>query len=282
LSSTPTDRFLARLHPSARAAVEAQAGAVIEDMRKHEPPPSSAPAAAPRARRGQSQTFRRGRAPEPRKREAEEVWAERRIKKLRDQGWAKTDLFLIPRWAWDLGAKCRADRTGRTLWWNLTQCGNRAAVGAIRAAMFGGRRGWHSPFAIKTGTLGLLLTRLAVASGRKSKWRYELNDVARNALCALLYDGATKHTPSLSAISGRHRSDGSLDNGQIGYLQALQQAGLIQRFQVRRCENDPSCNLYRVIGHSAYATDEQLRELAALQEASWLLEEPPSARPPPS
>ncbi len=173
----------------------------------------------------------------------------------------------------------------RACWLELSKTRNRAAIGALRAAAFGGRRTWRSAYAHRVYVLGLVLCALYRPSRRKGKFRHVIEGIPREALCALLRDPRTGHVPSLSALRGVHRPDGSLDNGQIGYLDALELAGFLTRVQRQKPsaahpDITPSCNQYWIVGHSAYLSAAGLVESLALIADADSIERPFSRGPP--
>jgi hypothetical protein len=204
-------------------------------------------------------------------------WLERRRAKFRAAG---HDSITFARAQWQESATMEGDPSGRAAWMYLARCKNRVAVGAIRRAAFAGGRTWSNPRTIHIINLGLAIVANAAATRRKGKWRNCIEGVPREAFAKLLRNPHTLHVPSITALTGVHRSDGDLDNGQIGYLTALERAGLLYRQQLRRCADDPSCNLYWVASHSAYVGGDQLAELLQLIEDSYTLERPPSRAPP--
>lgn len=195
------------------------------------------------------------------------------------------DLFrVIPREVWELAARCMGSR--RAAWYELCRCGNRAAVGAIRRAAFGGRRGWPSSYALRVIVLALCELKISQPTrGKRGRWAYNFDGVPIDALRWLLRDPHSGRVPSKSAMSGRHRSNGDVDNGQIGYLRALEAVRFHRRFQRERPtrwnpDRKPSCNTYWIIGHSAYLFGAALVETLQLVSEADQLEQPLSRGPP--
>lgn len=152
---------------------------------------------------------------------------------------------LIPFKLWLLCAMVIADRSGRAARAELAKLKNRAAAGAILRASIAPeqraeRRSWADLRTRRIAALGLAIVHLAQPTRRRDQWGGGIvRGIARGALCALLRDVMDRRptaTPSVSALRGVHRPGGSADNGQIGYLDALEAAGLLYSQQLPASE----------------------------------------------
>lgn len=268
LPHPPSDAtFRGKLSASARRFLEQQEGATSAPELKAPTAPSSAPASLPPAP-ASSRAARPARNLEHDTYQRDLRWLDRRRRQLADDPRAPKAFTVIPRDVWRLTTACMGSR--RATFLELGRVRNRAAIGALRSAAFaGGARGWSSSYAHRVLVLGIAFTALCKPSQRKGRFRYVLEGIPREALCALLRDPHSDHTPSVSALRGRHRDWGTVENGQIGYLDALEAVGFLTRVQRQRPPDfAPSCNQYWIVGHSAYLFGEALeRSLRFIEEA---------------
>jgi hypothetical protein len=163
------------------------------------------------------------------------------------------DRPIIPRELWIRSQLIVDDK--RTAEFFLSECANDLLIGAIRNAArvpladgttrytFADRR------ARVIVALGLALWEL----GTETK-HLEFSRLTRGVnRCALLLlvrdphgqDPFCTHCdnthPSVAALTGIHRADGTLETGQIGWLRALEDAGAIERYQIRNPEAIRRC-----------------------------------------
>jgi len=267
--------------------------------------PAPTPAPRSRARRRQAQALApRSAPPEPSKaraararRNADHV-SRHRQKFLRRHGGDDAPP-TIPRELWIQVQLMAADK--RTTEYYLSECPNLALVGAIRngarAPLGDGttRYTFADRRARVIAALGLAIWQLG-RDTRHLEFSRLTRGVNRCALALLVRDphGGDPHCkacgnthPSFSALTGVHRDGGTLSNGQIGWLRALEQAGAIQRYQLRhpaaiaRCcqawelgERGYPCAWYWSLGmlhHPDEFTDAELARFAALRELALQL-----------
>lgn len=162
----------------------------------------------------------------------------RRLRELQERLSLTGAPRLIPR---AIVVMCRtilADATGAAGKIYLRRCSNRVYAGAVATAAFvpcagGCRYDWADSRARAIVALGCALQALSVPTRRRGCWTHVVRGVTQGALCALLANPfAPERRPSRSALAGVHRSDASLDNGQLGYLRALQAAGALYAQQL--------------------------------------------------
>lgn len=210
-------------------------------------------------------------------------WLEKRRAELGARKGAPPAFAVIPREVWALCESCMGSQ--RATWLELMRTKNRAAIGALRKGAFAGRRNWQSSYAHRLLVLGIGLTALYKPSARKGRFRHVIEGIPREALCALLRDPHTGHVPTVSAMRGVHRPGGNVENGQIGYLDALEAVGFLTRVQRQKPSRErpdikPSCNQYWIVGHSAYLSAEALLySLQLIEDADEI--DRPFARGPP-
>lgn len=150
-------------------------------------------------------------------------------------------LRCIPRSVWIGSREMMADLTGTAARIHLKQLNNPVAAGAIaKAALVPREDGstvytWADARARKIATLSVALFKLGAPTRRKGPFTTVVRGVTRGALCALLEDPYDGSRPGLSALSGRHagrQRESTLENGQLGYLTALELVGFMYRQQV--------------------------------------------------
>jgi hypothetical protein len=238
---------------------------------------SSSSSSSPASR---SSSLRKRRA-----RKTDEEWIESRRRKLGPRSPTEPEAFtvVIARKTWRASWVRRGDHSGRAAWLSLCQAKNRAAAGAIRRAALAGRRTWSSSYALNVLTLGLALLELSHATRRKSRWRNILDGIPIGALQELLRDPVSGKVPHRNSISGTHRPHATLQNGQLGYLRALELAGFCYTQQRRRCEHDPSLNTYWIVSGQgiAYCGAAGARVLLELIDLSYEIEHSQPGRAPP-
>jgi hypothetical protein len=189
---------------------------------------------------------------------------------------------LIPKDTFVASRLRMGDLSGFAIRAAFRRCRNKVAIGAIRnAALVPDEHGrarytWADERARAVATLGLALLELSIPTARVGTWGAIVRGIPRGALCALLSTPWEPDKPkSVSALVGTHRPDGSLQNGNIGYLRALIEAGFCYRQQlpaadVKRFEKCwPSgypSNRYWIVGDTPTSplSDETKRRLLAL------------------
>lgn len=209
---------------------------------------------------------------------------------------------FIPRTHWVMARDILADPSGEAVRVWFRRMRNKIAVGAIRAAALAPcsdgttLRTWSDERARNVAALGLALTRLSVPTHRKGGWTGLVRGVPIGALRSLLTSPwEAGKRPSRSTLSGTHRRHGDHRRGQAGYLNALEQCGLlyVQQLPADQCEpwevcgpSGYACNRYWVVTEHPYLplSDARRRELIALHESGWdaALERPRRSTPPPA
>lgn len=173
---------------------------------------------------------------------------------------AGRDLEHIPRIVWERSWQQVSDRTGRAIREGFRREGNTRAKAVIaKAALCIGddqlaRYSWADMRARRIAALGLALLALAKRTRRRDCWGGGIvKGISRGALAALLRDvhepraivdgngrrRRSKGTPAITTLAGTHRTDGTPQNGQVGYLRALQAAGLFYRQQLPEGVGEP-------------------------------------------
>lgn len=159
---------------------------------------------------------------------------------------------LIPRAVLVMTRTIVADATGGAGKMYTRRMSNRVYAGAVMTAAFvpfdglsakrmllGGAAGgafrysWADTRARCIVALGCALHALSAPSRRQGRWNRSVRGVTRGALCALLANPfEPERRPSISALVGTHRVDGTLESGQVGYLRALELAGALYAQQL--------------------------------------------------
>jgi hypothetical protein len=143
---------------------------------------------------------------------------------------------VIPTTVWLMAAHVVSDRTGAAGRHYLSQVKNLPAAACIRRAAGLSGRGWVSLRARRIVALGLFLNGLARYTRRSgSAWNGCVMGVPREALRAAIADCHArpgKERPSINAIAGTHRRAARSDKGEVGYLRALEAAGLLYSQQL--------------------------------------------------
>lgn len=150
-----------------------------------------------------------------------------------------------------------ADPSGKAARLSLEACNNRRAVRSIRyAATSGGIRDLSRSRARMIVALGLTMVALATARGDDPDYGFLLRGIPQAAFRSLLRNPFTGAWPSLNALIGIRGADASIENSGLGYIRALEQAGLFRVEQpsvadVPRNERLGSHALarYHVVGH---------------------------------
>lgn len=230
-----------RSQPDGDTPLEAPRGPVEAPSRtrplRSSEEPSARRRSAPTAR---EQRRRRGRTRE-RQAKADSRYLQRLEHRMRSGGWEGLPPRPIPRHVWIRAQHVLADRSGRAANIYLAQQKNRIAAQLIRRAALvperdyvaGGycyRYAWADSRARMVAALGLSLLALARRTRRKGVWHGLCRGIPRGALCALLtdpYDRRPEAQPSLSGLDGRHRPWGSWESGEVGWLRALREVGLV-------------------------------------------------------
>lgn len=182
---------------------------------------------------------------------------DRVMAKIRSAGGdAKAIVTAIPAHVWRMSWSIVADSSGHSAIMHLARCPNRAlAGGVLKAAMNRGRYSWASMRARRICALGLVYGALAKSTARRGPWGSLVMGFTRGAFAALLRDPMDpdheRGTPALSTVFGVHRTDGTPENGEAGYFQALRDAGVVYRQQLPKGEAY-ACETY---GPSGYATN---------------------------
>jgi hypothetical protein len=192
---------------------------------------------------------------------------------------------LVPREIWAMCREIVGDASGHAARIWLGRQRNKVAVGAIRAAALEPLpdgttvRTWTDERARRIAALGLALVRLARPASRRGKWTGLVRGVTRGLLCRLLGSPwESDRYPSLGALRGT-----SHDGARIGYLDALERAGLCYRQQLPVSRVEPweiwrtrtgearASNRYWVVGMipTAPLADAEKQRLVALHHAGW-------------
>lgn len=191
------------------------------------------------------------------------------------------------------------DESGRAARIYLRRARNKVAVGCIRLAALvpvgQGRslRSWADYRARAIAALGLALLQLEVPTRRKGPWEGVVRGIPQGAFLALLSNAwklergsngeLRRRRPSRAALSGTHRRDADLQNGQQGWLRALELAGFCYAQQLPAKDVEPfercwtsgyATNRYWIVTSipTRPLSDEQKLELMALHEAGRLVE----------
>jgi hypothetical protein len=156
----------------------------------------------------------------------------------------------IPRHVWLTCMCLLLDGSGKFAKAVLRKISNKVFVGAVRDAALaplpgdaGDRYDWSDKRARYVLAIGYAIHSMAYQTNRRG-WSGLCRGLGRHALLTLVRDPfrATREPwcetcqhrhPSVSALSGTHRADGSLETGQIGWLRALEEAGAISRQQFK-------------------------------------------------
>jgi hypothetical protein len=209
---------------------------------------------------------------------------------------------FIPRTHWVMARDILADPSGEAVRVWFRRMRNKIAVGAIRAAALAPcadgttLRTWSDERARRVAALGLAFVRLSVPTHRKGGWTGLVRGVPIAAFRALLTSPwEAGRRPSRTALTGTHRRLGDHRRGQAGYVNALEQCGLlyVQQLPADQCEaweacgpSGYACNRYWVVTEHPFVplSDARRRELMALHESGWdaVLERPRRSAPPPA
>lgn len=144
---------------------------------------------------------------------------------------------IIPERVWKMAWSVVGDASGQAARAYLRTCKNKPAAGAIvRACENGGRYSWAQLRARRIAAFGLALVELGALTKRQGPWASIVMTVGRGAFCALLRDpyerDHARGTPATTTLFGKHRADGTVENGQLGYFKVLRAAGLCYRQQL--------------------------------------------------
>lgn len=263
------------------------------------------------------------------------------MKERADRGGIAVDPTVIPLDVWLTSWAVVADETGAALRAAFKFARNTAAKeNALRAALCvtsgGVARYRFSRDRRSRCIAATALNMLALAKPTKVKGAYgggEVLGVPRGAFCELLRDvndpreaerqdlsqpcpvcyrdERCSHTrapgvPAVNTVFGRHRVDGTAEGGEVGYWQALYEAGFGYSRQLPPSEAEPvelafgphATNRYQICASKPESCPERIRAtllarlglLVALQEGPRALEAelkrlpgipPPEGRPPP-
>jgi hypothetical protein len=285
--------FWEKLSPRAQRALErqgVQAGETIP------PPPalpslsSSAPPPNRESRRALEQLERRPRRSSQYERDKLQLLRDgRRMQKLRATiesrgGDCSGGVLpvLIQRSVLVLCRTIMGDPSGFAVRAAFRRTRNKVAVGAIRQAALvpdaegTARYTWADERARCVAALGLALLELSVPTARVGTWSGIVRGIPRGALCALLSSPwEPDRRKSVSSLVGTHRADGSLQNGKVGYLRALIEAGFCYSQQLPAADVQPferlwpsgyASNRYWIVGETPTAplSDATKRELLEL------------------
>lgn len=148
-------------------------------------------------------------------------------------------LRCIPTAVWIMCREILADRSGQAVRLYLKREPNKVAVGCILQAALVPLEGggylhtWADDRSRKIAALGLALLHLSVGTLRKGPYTSIVRGFTRGAFRALLADPfEPENKPALTTLSGVHRRGGSVQNGQLGYLTALERSGFMYRQQI--------------------------------------------------
>ncbi len=149
-------------------------------------------------------------------------------------------LIGIPSHVWKMCAVILADPSGRAIRGYARKFGNKVAVGAVMAAALVPGDGtqrytWLDERARYIVALGFALIELSRATKKRGPYTRLVMGIPMGALRALVanpWDRERK--PSRSAMAGTHREGGCMEDGQVGYMKALREAGLFYAQQVPR------------------------------------------------
>lgn len=270
--------------------------------------PETAPSRAERreakaAERSSRPSKRPGRRPSKRELERDSQAARQRRRDLADQRHidrirkrlelhgctlGREGFRLIPRHVWLMCWDILADPSGRSARIWLRRERNKIAVGCIRLAALAcdgagdGRYTWTDERARRICALGLALCALAIPTRRRGPWQSIVRAIPRGALLALLASPwETDRKPSMTGLVGTHRPGATMESGQVGYLLALELAGLCYAQQLpasqvaahERCwPSGYASNRYWIVTSTPTApeSDDTKRVLLALHEAGRL------------
>jgi hypothetical protein len=257
----PPDRasFWDQLSPKARSVLESQGvGTVPPPAPASTPPPGRAlpfwSSSRPENRSVRRASAQLERKPEPRSdkyvtqlqrdnRRMNELRAsiERRGGDLRGGGPIMLPVSLLVQ-----SRSLTGDASGTAIRIRMRQCRNKVAVGAIRAAALvpqsdgTTRYTWADERARRIAALGFALLDLAVPTVRKGRWDAIVRGIPQGAFCMLLASPwEPSRRPSRSALVGRHWAGGRLQDGQVGYLRALHEAGFCYAQQLPAAQVEP-------------------------------------------
>lgn len=144
---------------------------------------------------------------------------------------------------WDLISDILSDPSGRAVRIHVGRARNVVALGALRLAALGldahgyPRRSFASAYARHVFALGLSMLQLCADTKRKGRYRSVVRGFTFGAWLAMLRDPWTGKQLHQNTLSGRHRSWASLERSQLGYLDALREAGFLYWQQLPG--NDP-------------------------------------------
>lgn len=124
----------------------------------------------------------------------------------------------------------QADESGRSLQWWLDTCVNKMFVQRLlESALVPLADGTYRytlkhPRARRIVCIAILIYEHA----RKTRTGYVCRGLSEQYMRAVLADPWTGKRPCITAINGRHRPDGSVYNGQVGWLRALVECGALR------------------------------------------------------
>lgn len=289
----PPDRasFWEKLSPAAQRVLERQGALAGVTIPPPPPVPSSSSSPPPNreSRRALEQLEQRPRRSQYERDKLQLVRDGRRMQRLRRAiesrgGDCSGGVLpvLIPRSVLVLCRTIMGDPSGFAVRAAFRRTRNKVAVGAIRQAALvpdahgTARYTWADERARCVAALGLALLELSVPTARVGTWSGIVRGIPRGALCALLSSPwEPERRKSVSALIGTHRADGSLQNGKVGYLRALVEAGFCYSQQLPAADVQPferlwpsgyASNRYWIVGETPTAplSDDTKRELLEL------------------
>jgi hypothetical protein len=170
------------------------------------------------------------------------------IAKLQRRVYENTGNWIQPRsWSRATFLKTQnalADNSGRAIaYYVRTHPDKIVAAAARRAALLPGPNGvcryaWTDYRARSIAALGLAMGRTAVETNRRGKWSRIMRGFPVGAFSALLRNPYTGEKPHPKTLTGRWR-EADPEKGQVGYLRALEWAGLFYSQQLPKDAVEP-------------------------------------------
>lgn len=134
-----------------------------------------------------------------------------------------------------------ADASGRSVKWWLDQCPHKPFVQRTLEAALVPRDDGTTRYRLDGASPGSKRARAIVVHSiliyentRKTKAGRVCRGLSEKYVRAVLADPYTGKQPAITTINGRHRRNGSVHNGQVGWLRALVECGALQRKQYKR------------------------------------------------
>lgn len=135
---------------------------------------------------------------------------------------------------------CQADASGRTLQWWLDQCPHKIFVARVVEAALVPERGGTHRYSFRGDTPGprraravACIAMLVYEHTRETRNGHVCRGLSLKYMQACLADPYTGLRPARTTINGRHRRDGSVHTGEVGWLRALVECGAFKRKQYK-------------------------------------------------